>query len=264
MPVLIYVKRTSMAGENKKILNHLLQTWPFGVVAVSPWLKAQGAYQQLMHEYEKSGWVRKIGRGAYARAGDRVDWRGGLYALQQQMRLPVHVADKSALQLTGYAHFLPLGNDGMLSLFGPPGVRLSSWFLKHDWGLRLRYTTSDLFKNMSEAGLTTKQYETFSITLSAPERAMMELLHLVPHDEPYEEAALLMEGLATLRPNLVQGLLESCRSIKVKRLFLHLAEECNHDWVDMLNTAKINLGQGKRMIVKGGRLDTRYNITVPG
>ncbi len=93
---------------------------------------------------------------------------------------------------------------------------------------------------------------------------MMELLHLVPHDEPYEEAALLMEGLATLRPNLVQGLLESCRSIKVKRLFLHLAEECNHAWVDMLDTDGITLGQGKRMIVKGGRLDKRYNITVPG
>ena len=253
-----------MACEKKKILNQLLQAWPYGVVAVSSWLQVQGAYQQLMHEYEKSGWVRRIGRGAYARAGDKVDWRGGLWALQQQMGLPVHVADKSALQLTGYAHFLNMGNGGILSLAGQPGVRLPAWFLQHDWGVRVRYSTSDMFKNDVDEGLTTKEYETFSITLSVPERAMMELLHLVPYAESYEEAALLMEGLATLRPNLVQVLLERCRSIKVKRLFLHLAEECNHAWVDMLHVDGINLGQGKRMIVKGGRLNKRYNITVPG
>lgn len=253
-----------MTSENRKILNHLLQSWPSGVVAVSPWLKAQGAYQQLLHEYEKSGWVRKIGRGAYARAGDKVDWRGGVCALQQQMGLSVHVADKSALQLTGYAHFLNMGDGGFLSLAGQPGVRLPAWFLQHDWRVRIRYSTSDLFKNDVDEALTTKEYETFAITLSAPERAMMELLHLVPHAESYEEAALLMEGLATLRPSLVQGLLERCRSIKVKRLFLHLAEECNHAWVDMLHMDQINLGKGKRMIVKGGRLNKRYNITVPG
>jgi hypothetical protein len=36
-----------------------------------------------MYEYEKSGRVRRIGRGAYVRAGDGIDWSGGLYAIQQ-------------------------------------------------------------------------------------------------------------------------------------------------------------------------------------
>jgi hypothetical protein len=27
--------------------------------------------------------VRRIGRGAYVRAGDGIDWSGGLYAIQQ-------------------------------------------------------------------------------------------------------------------------------------------------------------------------------------
>ncbi len=72
-----------------------------------------------------------------------------------------------------------------------------------------------------------------------------------------------MEGLATLRPDLAQRLLEQCRSVKAKRLFLYLAEQSNHSWFDKLEKAGINLGKGKRVVVKGGRLDTKYNITVP-
>ena len=65
-----------------------------------------------------------------------------------------------------------------------------------------------------------------------------------------------------MRPELVQQLLEVCRSVKVKRLFLFLAEEAGHAWVKELNILKLDLGKGKRSIVKGGRLDKRYQITV--
>jgi len=44
---------------------------------------------------------------------------------------------------------------------------------------------------------------------------------------------------------------------------MFLAEACNHAWVKKLELSKVDFGQGKRMIVKGGRLDTKYNITVP-
>ena len=79
----------------------------------------------------------------------------------------------------------------------------------------------------------------------------------------FEGAQLLMEGLATLRPALVQELLESCRSVKVKRLFMHLAEKSGHPWVEELDRAKINFGKGKRVVVAGGRFDSKYGITVP-
>lgn len=92
---------------------------------------------------------------------------------------------------------------------------------------------------------------------------MMEVLYLVPKEESFEEAGLLMEDLATLRPDMLQRLLEQCRSVKVKRLFLYLAEQSNHSWLEKLDKAGINLGKGKRVVVKGGRLDAKYNITVP-
>lgn len=67
-----------MASEPRSKLNRLLTAWPQGAVAVSRWLETKGAYQQLVHEYEKSGWIRRIGHGAYARAGDTLECTGGL------------------------------------------------------------------------------------------------------------------------------------------------------------------------------------------
>lgn len=253
-----------MAGETRSKLNRLLSAWPPGTVATSRWLEAQGAYQQLVHEYEKSGWIRRIGQGAYARAGDTIEWTGGLYAVQVQMALPVHVGAKTALQLQGYAHFLSLGKGEALTLFGLPGTRLPAWFRRRDWGGTLHYTTTKLFMDTTDAGLTKKDLGAYAVTISAPERAILEVLYLVPAEESFEEAGLLMEGLTTLRPRLVQALLEQCRSVKVKRLFLYLAETCNHAWVKKLDLSNVNLGKGKRMIVRGGHLDAKYNITVPG
>jgi len=252
-----------MTSESRSKLNRLLRAWPQGTVAVSRWLETQGAYQQLVHQYEKSGWIRRIGQGAYVRAGDAVEWSGGLYALQEQMRLPVHAGAKTALQMQGYAHFLPMGKGGSVSLFGTSGTRLPAWFRRYDWGSAPRLFTTKLFADNPDLGLTKKDLAAYAVTVSAPERGIMEVLYLVPIKESFEEAGLLMEGLTTLRPRLVQSLLEQCRSVKVKRLFMFLAEACNHAWVKKLDLSKVNFGKGKRMIVKGGRLDTKYNITVP-
>jgi Transcriptional regulator, AbiEi antitoxin, Type IV TA system len=40
-------------------------------------------------------------------------------------------------------------------------------------------------------------------------------------------------------------------------------ESHNHAWVMKLDLSKLAYGKGKRMIIKGGRLNTKYNITVP-
>lgn len=252
-----------MSSEIRSKINRLLSTWSQGTVAVSRWLTAQGAYQQLVHEYEKSGWIQRIGQGAYVRAGDTVEWSGGLHALQKQMNLPVHAGGKTALQMQGYAHFLSMWKGGAVSLFGSSGTRLPTWFRQHGWGTEFRYISTMLFADDPNAALTIKELATYPITMSAPERAIMEVLYLVPAAESFEEAGLLMERLTTLRPRLVQSLLEQCRSVKVKRLFMFLAESHNHAWVRKLELSKVDFGKGKRMIVKGGRLDTKYNITVP-
>ena len=134
--------------------------------------------------------------------------------------------------------------------------------MKHKWDRRIFFSQAKLFNADPSTGLTKHNAGTFSLDISAPERAILEILHLVPKDQSFEESRLLMEGLTGLRPKIVQSLLEQCRSIKVKRLFLHLAERCNHSWVSTLDIKKIDLGSGNRVIVPGGRLDPKYRITV--
>ena len=249
-------------SNSRTTLSELLAKWAKGVVATPPWLEQQGVSLDLVKKYQRSGWVRRIERGAYGRLEDAVEWTGGLHAVQDQLKLPVHLGAKRSLELQGYGHYVRQREGGTLRLYAPRGTRLPTWFARHDWGVKLVFTAADLFPGKMEAGLTKRPTGDFSIRLSAPERAMLEILDDVPRLQSFDEARLLMGGLTTLRPELVQELLEACRSVKAKRLFLFLAEEANHAWVKELDPAKVNLGKGKRSIVKGGRLDSKYQITV--
>lgn len=244
-------------------LSELLGKWPKGAVAVQGWLDTQGISRQLTDRYCRFHWMSRIGRGAYARLNESVEWTGGLYAIQQQLGLPIHAGGKTALELQGYAHYIPMRKGGTQWLFGPPRVKPPAWFLKRDWEDRPRYVATNLFQTSPELGLTKKQLDNYSIRLSAPERAMLELLDQLPKSQSFEEAHQLMEGLATLRPELVQQLLENCRSIKAKRLFLLLAEICGHQWLSEVNLQKVDLGKGKRLLVKGGHFDQKFQISTP-
>jgi hypothetical protein len=99
--------------------------------------------------------------------------------------------------------------------------------------------------------------------MSSPERAIMELLDEVPERETFHQADMLMEGLRNLSPRRLQNLLVNCRSVKVKRLFFWFSERHNHAWLPKLKRKEIDLGSGKRMLVRGGKLDRKFNITVP-
>jgi hypothetical protein len=92
---------------------------------------------------------------------------------------------------------------------------------------------------------------------------ILEYLDELPKSSSYAEAKEIMENMISLSPSMVQNLLESCTSLKVKRLFLHLGEKINHPWFKKLNLDVIDLGSGKRVIFENGVLDKKYNITVP-
>ena len=99
--------------------------------------------------------------------------------------------------------------------------------------------------------------------LSTPERAVLELLDELPGGETFHQVDMLMGGLVGLSPKRTSCLLGECRSVKVKRLFLWFAERHGHPWLERLDRDGIDLGKGKRMLVRRGKLDPKYQITVP-
>jgi hypothetical protein len=58
-------------------------------------------------------------------------------------------------------------------------------------------------------------------------------------------------------------LLQDCHSVKAKRLFLALAERHHHAWLPHVKLQNVDLGRGKRVLVSDGKLNTKYNITLP-
>lgn len=254
---------STSTGQNEKKLNRLLADWPPGTVAVQSWLETRGIYRQLTDAYVKGGWLKKLGHGAFMRKGDLVQWTGGLYAIQQQLGLSIHTGARTALRIQGFAHFLALGAGEQVTLFGAPHEKLPGWFVKAPWPVHVVYSSTNLFSDNRALGLTESRDEAFPVVVATPERAMLEFIHLIPRHADVDEARLLMEGLTTLRPTVVQALLEDCRSIRVKRFFMWLAEYHQHAWVSRLDLRKVDFGKGKLAFHKGGRFDKKYQITVP-
>ena len=241
-------------------INTLLSAQPSGIVLSSTWLTEQGYSLDLQKQYKKSQWFDSIGTGALIRHGDQVDYLGGIYALQSQLGLYVHPAGKTALSLQGKAHYLELAA-AKVQLFGSKGERLPLWFKKRDWGVDVECKlTSFLPPELDLVGLN---HKSFKVKISSPARAVMECLYLAPKYQPLVEVYELMEGLNNLRPATVQQLLEGCTSIKVKRLFLYLADKAGHEWLSYINLDKVHLGSGKRSIVSDGVYVSKYQITVP-
>ena len=89
------------------------------------------------------------------------------------------------------------------------------------------------------------------------------VLDELPKRESFHQADMLMQGLTNLSPRRLQKLLVESRSVKVKRLFFYFADRHQHAWLKRLDRRAINLGEGKRVLVKGGKLDKTYQITVP-
>jgi hypothetical protein len=241
-------------------INKLLSSQPQGIVMLSSWLAEQGYSHDLQQRYKTSNWLHSIGVGALIRANDQVDYEGAICALQQQADMSIHPGGKTALALLGKAHYLEL-RMGKIALFGGDKERLPAWFRKFDWGVKVEYyKTTFLPKDL---GLQDIEVKNFSIKVSGAARAIMECLYLAPKDQDLMECYELMEGLNNLSPKQVQALLENCRSVKVKRLFLYMAEKAKHTWVAYLDKEKIDLGNGKRSIVKNGAYVDKYGITVP-
>jgi hypothetical protein len=271
-----------MLRPNERPLNRLERELPEGVLVDTAWLKEHGYSKQLLSHYVSTGWLDQPTRGVYRRPRGSLTWQQLVVSLQMFLHYPLVVGGRTALELQGYAHYLS-HKQPQVHLYGPkprPGwlnrVSLNSQFKCHnDKRLFQKHLVASEFKKVSEGAVSSKSSLDLSLTkvpsgqwdwmliLSTPERAILELLDELPKYETFHQVDMLMQGMTNLSPRRLQKLLADCKSVKVKRLFFFFADRHAHAWLKPLKDEKFDLGTGKRMLVKGGKLDPAYQITVP-
>lgn len=264
-----------MTGQKKHKLNQLLAELADGWLVTPRWLQARGCSRSLVGQYVQQGWLASPARGVFCRRDSRLSWQGVVFSLQHLQAMPLHVGGRHALTLHGMDHYLRLG-PAPVTLSGP--ARLPAWTnrlkleqpftVRPDAKLGLPALSPALLHDrdaLRAAGLETLPGDRPScpVVVSMPERAILELLLDTPERASIAEADAVLQGMAGLRPALLSRLLRDCRSIKVKRLFLALAERHGHAWFTHLDLENVDLGRGKRMITRGGRLHPKYQITLP-
>lgn len=247
-----------MQNDNK--LKNLLEKWPEGRVATTTWLKTMTISGQLTQRYLKSGWLESFGRGAYKKPTEVITWFGALASIQSQMELKVHAGGPTALGLRGISHYVRMGRE-RLFLFAPLHQKLPKWFINHEWGNEVEFVTTSFLP--PEMAVSEKQHQGVALKCSTQERAILECIYLSPKSFDLLECYQLLEGMNTLRPEVMQNLLEKCSSIRVKRLFLYMANKAKLPVSRFLDSSKIDLGKGDRAIVPDGIYISEFKITVP-
>ncbi|MBK8945355.1 MAG: type IV toxin-antitoxin system AbiEi family antitoxin [Ignavibacteriae bacterium] len=237
--------------------NQLIKSWPRGTIKTVTELKRLGYSPQLLKMYSNSGWIELYSRGVYKLSEDKITWMGVLYGIQNKTETTIHAGARTALELKGFGHF---AREADKYFFGKRDESYSL-VLKNFQGIVLKKT--EVFPYNEKNFFTNHNAGNFEIKISAAELAAMEMIYSIPSEQSFNEVMLIMENLTTLRPDLVQQLLQKVDSFKVKRIFMWMAEKNNHAWIKELNLEKVDFGKGKISIVKDGSLDKKYQITVP-
>ena len=277
----------------RNILQRLL---PEGLLADAAWFTRKGYHSSLRSRYIAGGRLQPVTRGVFRRplykAGLENEevplrWQHVVLSLQTILKRSIVVGGRTALELHGFSHYT--------SSSGPREVHLYGDELAPGWLKKLPLETPFVFHNarkLFRAEPITAGFEALNsilssdepsfhtpihgsltwtdigdwdwpLVLSTPERAVLELLDELPEKETFHQADVLMAGCTSLSPKRLNRLLRECRSVKVKRLFLWFADRHDHAWLKQLDREGIDLGSGKRMLVRGGKLDPKYQITIP-
>ena len=270
-----------MGTSRHEKLNQLSRRLPEGLPVDAAWLRALGYTPNLLRKYEAAGWLQQPAHRIYLRPRGPIVWQQAVLALQTLLARDLAVGGRSALDLHGFSHYLEALPQAIY-LYGPKAP--PTWLKSLPAGVEFRYRNdARIFTDAVAStaphrldappaertkradGLTTMAWGPWNwpLTVSTPERAILEFLDELPDRETFHQADMLMEGLSTLSPTRLQALLVDCHNIKVKRLFFFFADRHGHAWLKRLDRDAIDFGRGKRSLVKGGRYDAKHMITVP-
>ena len=274
-----------MERQKRQPLSQMLHKLAPGLLVDSAWLQMQGVSRTSIHDYVRRGWLERVASRVYRRTTahgptGRLRWELAIMSVQSTSAGTLYIGGMTALELHGLSHFARLGNDREVHLYDPDHAA-PTWLatlptdatlVMHRRGLctdpllgtgwhRLDLGTRRLGAAVPSPDV--KEAWDHFVRVAGPERAAIEMMEDVPTSLSFDHADKIFENLATLRPRLVTALLEQCSSIRAKRLFLFFADRHDHSWSKRVDRSHVELARGKRQLVRGGRLDPHYQITVP-
>lgn len=236
---------TSIGGTyNEGLLRKLILKTPQDFCYTYSFFKNHNISPDMVRGYVQSGWLKKIDRSLYCKSYNTPDI---VYACQNEKDF--HIGGLTAIERKGSSHYVRFNNKCYLYT---NKKRLYKWVKSENFGLDIHIINRNIFKTR------------FGIIdgMSCLERAVIEMVNMLPSIHGKDECKLIMDGLMSLRPRYLQTLLEECNNIATKRVFLYLAKKSGWNWYDKIDQSKINLGSGKRSIIKGGKLDNEFNIVI--
>ena len=244
------MERSAARFSFKEPLAQLPRGGPLGMEV----LAAHGITAKRASALVRSGWLLRLGRGAYGLPGDTLQRDACLAFLAQQVP-GLHVAGKTALAWRGVRHNLAYRET--VVLWGDQPARLPLWL---DGVVLVRYRVAHIFDPELPAslGLAPVPGSHPELPVSAPERALLELLSETGSFEGLDEVRQLVESTRNLRLPLLDELLSHLTRIKVVRLAARLASELELPWAELAQRHSRRLGGGRRWVAlgrSGERLD---------
>lgn len=268
--------------------HYITKLLPYGLIVTRACLLSQGVSRSTVDSWVRHGKLVSLLPGVFTREmPGKFTWQALVCSLQHmQAHAGIYPGGLSVLQQQGFARLMPLSERAVVHLYGPD--KLPVWAerfaVKYLPGMTILWHGRG---GLGDGLLSEPAYKVVSgkirgdafssikwgaderpLILSTLERAAFEMLVDVPDRLSFERVDQIFQGLVTLSPRRIEKLLAACDSVKLKRLFLWLAERHKHQWLGQLDLSKYTLksgalGAGKRVLVKGGRLDPKYLITVP-
>jgi hypothetical protein len=237
------MERSAARFSFKEVLAQLPRGTPLGMER----LAAHGITAKRASALVRSGWLQRLGRGAYQLPGDTLNRDATLAYLAQQWP-GLHVAAKTALAWRGVRHNLAYRET--VVLWGDQPARLPSWLGPI---VIVRYRVAHIFDADLPAGLGLAPLAGGhqELPVSAPERALLELLSEIGSFEGLEEVRQLVESTRNLRLPLLDQLLSHLTRIKVARLAALLSSDLQLPWAELAQMHSRRLGGGSRWVAVG-------------
>jgi len=229
---------------NEGVLRDIILKTPQDFCYTPSFFNRKNISRTLVRNYVNNGWLRKIEKGLYCK---RFNDPNIVYACINEGDF--HIGGLSAIEKHGASHYIRF--DDKCYIYTNK-KRLKKWVKSENFNLDIK----KIHHNVFNTGFGIKD------GVSCLERAIIEMIHIAPSVHTVQECEYIMDGLSTLRPNYLQKLLEGCKNIGTKRVFLYLARKSGWKWYDKIDQSKIDLGNGKRSIIKGGKLDNEFDIVI--